>query len=148
MKKIMVFMLALTTVFVSSSAFAVESVIIHNAWVRSAPPNAKVLAAYMTITNHSEKPIALTAVSSSQFGKIEMHKTEMHGDTMKMIHQKKLNIPAKGSQTLKPGGYHLMLMKPKSVPQVGESVDMKLHFDNGQLLHIKVPVRADYDKGT
>ncbi len=140
-------MLALTVIFVPSSVFAADSIIVHNAWVRSAPPNAKVLAAYMTIMNQSEEPRALIAVSSSRFGKIELHKTEMHGDTMKMIHQKQLNIPAQGSLILKPGGYHLMLMKPESVPQAGESVGMELNFDNGQILHIKVPVRANNDKG-
>ena len=147
MKSIITSILALTVIFVSLSAFADDSIMVHNAWVRSAPPNAKVLAAYMTIMNHSEKPIALTAISSRQFGKIEMHKTEMHGDSMKMIYQKQLNIPAQGSLILKPGGFHLMLMKPISLPQVGESVDMDLYFNNGQTLHIKMPVKTKSDKG-
>jgi copper(I)-binding protein len=148
MRKIITSMLALTVIFVYSSAFAADSIVVHNAWIRSAPPNAKVLAAYMTIINHSDKPITLTVVSSSKFSNIEMHKTEMHGDTMKMIHQKQLNIPAQGSLILKPGEYHLMLMKPRSVPQVGKSVDMELRFDNGQILHINVPIATQngYEK--
>ena len=146
MKNIITSMFALTLLF--TSAFAADPIMVDNAWIRSAPPNAKVLAAYMTIINHSDKPITLTVVSSSKFSNIEMHKTEIHGDTMKMIHQKQLNIPAQRSLILKPGEYHLMLMKPKSVPQVGESVDMELHFDNGQILHIKVPIATHngYDK--
>ena len=35
-----------------------------------------------------------------------------------------------------------MLMNPKSVPQAGELVDLKLRFDNGLTLHVKALVRA------
>lgn len=69
---------------------------VHDAWVRSAPPNAKMLAAYMKIMNKSDEPRALTAVSSSLFGKVQMYKTEMQDGMMKMIHQKQLDIPAGG----------------------------------------------------
>ncbi len=142
MKKIINCIFALTIIFMFSSAFAADSIMVHNAWVRSAPPNAKVLAAYMKIINNSDEPRALTVVSSSLFGKVQMHKTEMQDGMMKMIHQKQLDIPAGGSLTLEPGGYHLMLMNPKSVLQVGEHVDFELKFDNGLTLNINAPVRT------
>ena len=142
MKKITNYIFALTIIFMFSSAFAADNIMVHNAWVRSAPPNAKVLAAYMKIINKSDEPRALTAVSSSLFGKVQMHKTEMQDGMMKMIHQKQLHIPAGGSLTLEPGGYHLMLMNPKTVPQEGEQVNLELKFDNGLTLNVNVPVRA------
>ena len=140
MKKIVTSISTLMIIFVFSSVFAVDSIIVNNAWVRSAPPNAKVLAAYMEIINNSDEPRVLIAVSSSRFGKVEMHKTEMHDGMMKMIPQKQMDIPAGGSLTLKPQSYHLMLMNPKSVPQVGEQVDLELRFDSGLTLHINAPV--------
>ena len=88
MKKI-INLISVLIIVVVSSAFAADNIMIHDAWVRSGPPNAKVLAAYMKIINKSDEPRALTAVSSSRFGKVEMHKTEMHGEMMKMIPQKK-----------------------------------------------------------
>ena len=133
---------ALTIIFLFSSAFAADNIMVHNAWIRSAPPNAKVLAAYMLIMNKSDEPIALTSVSSRLFEKVHIHKTEMEGGMMKMVLQKQLDILAGESLLLEPGGYHLMLMKPKSVPQVGEQVDLELKFDNGKTLSINVPVRA------
>ena len=96
----------------------------------------------MEIMNVSDKPVALTAASSSRFGKVELHKSEMHDGMMKMVPQKQMEVPAGGTLTLKPGSYHLMLMKPKSVPQVGELVDLELRFDSGLTLHIKALVRA------
>jgi copper(I)-binding protein len=141
MKKIINQIFALTILLMFSSAFAADNVMVHNAWVRSAPPNAKVLAAYMKIINKSDEQRVLKAVSSSLFGKVQMHKTEMQDGMMKMVHQKQLHIPAGGSLTLEPGGYHLMLMNPKSVPQVGEQVDLELKFDNGLNLNVNAPVR-------
>lgn len=136
----------LIIIFLFSTAFAADSITVYDAWVRSAPPNAKVLAAYMKIMNKSDEPRALTAVSSSRFNKVEMHKTEMHGEMMKMIPQKELKIPSMGTLVLEPGGYHLMLMEPKSMPQEGEQIDMELRFDKGQTLRISVPVRAEGTK--
>jgi copper(I)-binding protein len=101
----------------------------------------------MKIINNSDEPRALTVVSSSLFGKVQMHKTEMKGGMMKMIRQKQLEISARGSLTLEPGGYHLMLMNPKSVLQVGEQVDFELKFDNGLTLNFNAPVREEKGGG-
>lgn len=136
---------ALTALF--SSVFASDSVRIHNAWIRSAPSNVRVLAAYMTITNTSIETRALTAVSSTFFKKIEIHRTEVHNGMAKMISQNKLIISAGETVSLEPGGYHLMLIDPVSVPKEGEQVDMELRFDDGSILNIKAPVRAGSAEG-
>jgi copper(I)-binding protein len=129
------------------AVFAQQPLMVHDAWVRPAPPGAKVLAAYMIIMNGSAEQRALTMVSCSLFDRVEIHRTEMQEGMMKMIPQERLTVPAGGSVTLEPGGFHLMLIGPKSVPKQGEEVDMEFHFDNGQALHLKVPVRAGGDKG-
>lgn len=142
MKKVMsvVYVFALTAL--CSSVFASDSIMIHNAWIRSAPSNVKVMAAYMTITNTSSETRTLTAVSGRLFNNVEIHKTEIHEGMAKMIPQKELIIPAGKSVSLGPGGYHLMLIGPASVPKEGEQVDMELRFDDGLMLHIKAQVRA------
>ena len=142
MKRILTCISILMMMFVCSAASAAEPVMVHDAWVRSAPPNAKALGAFMSIVNVTDKPVALIAASSRLFGKVELHKSEMHGDMMKMVRQKRIVVPAGGSLTLKPGSYHVMLMKPKRVPEAGELVDLKLRFDNGITLHVKALVRA------
>ena len=38
---------------------ALANIIIENSWVRAAPPETKVMAAYMTIENHSLKAIEI-----------------------------------------------------------------------------------------
>ncbi len=141
MKKIVTIVFCLIILSFFSTSFADNSIMVHDAWVRSAPPNAKVLAAYMVIMNKSSEPRALTAVSSSIFGKVKMHKTEMHEGMMKMVPQEQLSIPAGGALTLEPGGYHLMLINPESVPQEGEHINFELHFDNGKIIAVSAPVR-------
>lgn len=141
--------LSATLVFVLlhlfSSAYAHQKVLVENAWVRSAPPGADVMAAYMILKNESNETRVITEVSSSMFNRIEIHRTEMHEGMMKMIPQEGLSIPAGGAVTLEPGGFHLMLIGPNSVPKEGEEVDLLLKFSKGHSQRIKVPVKADHN---
>lgn len=142
MKKTIYFVVVLLSITLFSSISAADSIMVHDAWIRSAPPTANVLAGYMNIMNKSDRTRLLISASSKSFGKVEMHKTEMHGDMMKMIPQDKLEIPAGGNLLLKPGGYHLMLRSPKTVLKEGEQVKLELVFDNGVMVTVNAPVRA------
>jgi copper(I)-binding protein len=125
-----------------SHVSADDSIIVRDAWMLEAPPNARVIAGYMTIENKTAKSRTLINVSSDKFKRIEVHRTEMHGDVMRMVPQEKLEIPAKGEVSLKPGNYHLMLIGPESVPKEGEVVNLELQFDNGYTKNINLTVRA------
>lgn len=142
MKNFMMTLCIFTLALLSVNAFSADELMVHNAWVRSAPPSAKVLAAYMNIMNMSAENRALTGVSSRLCETVEMHKTEMHGSMMRMVPQEKLIIPAGGALTLEPGGFHLMLINPKSEVREGDRIDMELKFDDGSTLHVKMPVKA------
>ena len=63
--------------FIATTAFAHSSggIVVKDAWVREGPPNVKVLAAYMTIENHTDKEKALSSITSPDFKKIEIHHT-------------------------------------------------------------------------
>jgi copper(I)-binding protein len=51
-------------------------------------------------------------------------------------------IPANGSQTLQPGGYHLMLMDPVNAPAVGDKVELDLTFQNAGKVTVQAAVVA------
>jgi copper(I)-binding protein len=125
-----------------SNAGADDSIIIRDAWMLEAPPNARVIAAYMTIENRTSQSMTLIGVSSERFKRIEVHQTVMHGDVMRMVPHEELEIPARGMVSLKPGSYHLMLIGPESVPKEGDVINLKLQFDNGYTKHINVTVRS------
>ena len=125
-----------------SNGYTDGSMVVSDDWIVAAPPNARVIAGYMTIENKSSQTRKLIKVSSEHFKRIEIHRTEMHGDIMRMVPQDELDIPARGNVSLQPGSYHLMLIGPESIPKEGERVNLILQFDNGETLHINSPVRA------
>jgi copper(I)-binding protein len=124
-----------------SNGYADGSLVVSDDWIVAAPPNARVIAGYMTIKNKSSQTRKLIKVSSGHFKRIEIHRTEMHDDVMRMVPQDELEIPAEGAVSLQPGSYHLMLIGPESVPKEGEKIKLILNFDNGEILHINSPVR-------
>jgi len=137
------FVLMILSAFIFlSTGYADGSIVVSDDWIVAAPPNARVIAGYMTIKNKSSQTRKLIKVSSEHFKRIEIHRTEMHGDIMRMVPQDELDIPARGNVSLQPGSYHLMLLGPESVPKEGERVNLILQFDNGETLHINSPVRA------
>ena len=116
-------------------------IVVKNAWVREAPPVSPVLAGYMTIENHTAKIKELTAVKSSAFQKVEIHRT-VHKDGMaSMESQSKLPIAAEDKVELKPGGTHLMLINPTNRLKAGDTVRFTLVFSNGSKSIVSAKVK-------
>ncbi len=120
---------------------------IQDPWVRAAPPTIKVLAAYFTLTNKEDTPRKITRVSSPVFERVEIHRSVMQGDMAHMVQQKELAIPPHGTVTLKPGGFHLMLMGAIRPLHRGDSVPITLSFQNGEEVNINAPVRSGREGG-
>ncbi|MEN8132400.1 MAG: copper chaperone PCu(A)C [Pseudomonadota bacterium] len=107
---------------------------VNEAWIREAPPNAMALAGYMTVNNSGTEDRQLMAVTSTDFERIELHRSELVQGVARMIPQDRMPIPAAGRLELKPGDYHLMLMHPRRSLKVGDEVKAILSFDNDQQL--------------
>jgi copper(I)-binding protein len=95
----------------------------------------------MEISNHSDSDIKLLSANTKGYKRLELHKTVSQDGMMKMIKQDFMPIPAHGKLTLKPGGWHIMMIQPKKVPKEGDSVVIKLVFDNGLSKTIQAKVR-------
>ncbi|CAC9994262.1 Copper metallochaperone, bacterial analog of Cox17 protein [uncultured Gammaproteobacteria bacterium] len=119
------------------------NITIDDPWVRSAPPNAPILGAFMEISNHSDGDIKLLSANTNGYKRLELHKTVPQDGMMKMIKQDFMLIPAHSKLTLKPGSWHIMMIKPKEVPREGDSVAIKLVFDNGLSKTIYAKVRKE-----
>jgi len=114
---------------------------VTDAWVRAAPPNARMLAGYMTLENTSERDRALLGAASEAFKRIELHRSVVESGMARMVEQESIPVPAGETVSLEPGGYHLMLMHPRQRLSAGESVTLTLSFDNGQTLAVEAPIR-------
>ncbi len=104
---------------------------IENPWIREAPPNARVLAAYLTVRNNTDRPVTITAATSPAFGSAMMHDTIEENGMSRMVHIDRLEIPPHGEIRFAPGGRHIMLFDPEKRFKAGDKVPLVLHMDNG-----------------
>ena len=114
---------------------------VTNPWIREAPPVAKMLAAYMTISNNSNHRVHLESAASIDFEMVEIHRTVTQEGMSHMMKQSSLQLEGGGNVTLEPGGYHLMLIKPKQFLKAGDKVKLQLNFDNGEAVDVTAVVR-------
>ena len=102
-----------------------------------------VSAAYMVIQNTGGAD-KLVSASADVAEVTEIHETKDMGNGMMGMQsvQGGLDIPANGSVTLKPGGYHIMLMKLKQELMPGQTIKVTLKFQSGREISLDVPVKT------
>jgi hypothetical protein len=66
------YLLWITLFIISGAAHAAQTMEVHHAWVREAPPNATMLAAYLELSNHSNSSRTLLKVTSPKFGAVQL----------------------------------------------------------------------------
>lgn len=121
-----------------------EGLIIKDAWIREAHPEAKVNAGYLTLHNAGPKDMVLVEVKSQAHDKAELHEMVVKEGMMDMRRITNLSIPAGGETQLKPGAKHLMLMGPRELLTRGQKVSLTFVFQSGKEQTVSVPVmRAD-----
>ena len=109
-------------------------------YVRLLPPGSPNTAAFMVLKNDGDKPVTLTAVSSPEAARAELH-THLHENgVMKMRQVDGIQIPAKGEVALKPGSFHIMLFEVRDLSQA-VPVPLTLTLDDGQSLSLSLPVK-------
>lgn len=138
MKRIL---LALTLAACSWLHVAQAEVQVEDAWVREAPPGARMLAAYLTVNNSGAEDLVLVEVQSPAFSHIMLHKSEVVDGVARMIHLDEIVIPAQGSVQLQPGGMHLMMPAPEARLSAGDRVPLVLIFADGNRLEVQADVR-------
>lgn len=114
---------------------------IENAWIAEAPPVSRVMVAYMTIHNSSNKTIKIIKAESAVYSSIEFHETEHKDGMASMVRWDKLIVPANNNVQLKRGGKHLMLFNPGRRLLAGDIVQITLSTDQATTKTISVPVK-------
>jgi hypothetical protein len=104
---------------------------ITDCWIRSMPGSIPS-GAYFTVKNMSDHPVDLISVRSSAFGMAMLHQTRTMGSTSKMVMVDKATVPAQGTLSFAPGGYHVMLEEPKAHLEIGSSTSLTFEFGEAQ----------------
>jgi copper(I)-binding protein len=123
------FMTILALLAIAIPGFA-QPLHVTDAWIKDLPPAIPMRAGYMELMNHDTNTATIVSISSDAFKKVEIHKT-MNNDGVMSMHQiKNLVLEAYSMVSLKPGGMHLMLIKPTRALKIGDKVEITLQFDN------------------
>ncbi|MDG0026538.1 copper chaperone PCu(A)C [Trinickia sp. Y13] len=132
---------ACAAVSAPAHATGAQAITASHAWVRWLPNNLPS-AGYVTLTNASDKSIDLTDVTSPDYGSAMLHQTVSNGSTTNMVMVEKATVPAHGSLTIAPVGYHIMLEEPTRKIAPGDTVHLKLRFSDGETLDTPFAVKS------
>lgn len=141
---------ALAGSLIGTAAFAQASLndlSFEEPWIRGSVPGQKNGAGYLVITNQGDQPMALISAESDSADRIELHTIVREGGVAKMREVKEVPVPANGSVTLKPGGYHVMFIGLNAPFKTGQTVPVTLNFANGQSTDITFNVKPPTHMG-
>ena len=137
MKKLVLLLLTLSVALLASN------IKIDDAYARATPPNLPNSAAFMTIINQGNEDIALIKANSSVAQTVELHTHDMKNGVMKMYQVPQIDVKANSKTTLKPGGFHVMLIGLTQKPlKVGQTIDVQLEFSNKEVIDLQIPVKS------
>jgi copper(I)-binding protein len=143
--------LAAAWLFAASLAQAqarLEGIRVEDAWARSAPAFAADPkagsgngAVYARLVNAGAKPDALIAASGDAAEAIELHESYQQSGMMMMREVPAIEVPARGEQAMRPGGYHVMLVNLRRPLEAGQTLRMTFTFRDAGRVPVAVMVR-------
>ncbi len=133
--------LAAITILLATDAFAhsynVGKLTVVHPWARA---SSRAGGVFMTIKNNGNTADKLVAVKGAAAKNISVHQTIMENNIMKMRPVKALEIPAGGEVTLKPGGYHVMMMGLLKPLVKGEKFPLTLVFEKAGEVKVEIKI--------
>lgn len=121
---------------------AQAAVTARDAWIRATGAGRSVTAAFLTLENRSDAPRFLVRGTASVGDTLELHEMKREGGMMRMAPVRRIEVPARGEVSLRPGGLHLMLFGLAAPLAEGDTVQMTLTLDDGSTLDVRAAVRT------
>jgi copper(I)-binding protein len=116
-------------------------VVIDNAWVRAMPPTQSSTAGYLSVFNGGDSVVQIIAASSTPVADVEMHNSMEVDGLMRMERVHALSLEPGEKIDFTPGGKHLMIMGLDKMPAPGDTVELCMEFDTGQVVCAQADVR-------
>lgn len=121
--------LAAATAPALAQQFTVGDLTVEKPWSRATPKGAPVAAGYLVVHNRGKVADTLLDGTADFAAAVQVHEMSMANGIMKMRQLTSgLEIPANGTVTLAPSGYHLMFTGLKRQLNPGETVKATLVF--------------------
>jgi hypothetical protein len=115
---------------------------LRDAWVRAVPDSGATTAAYLEFDNGTTGPVTISHFTSSDARVVELHRsfTDAEGEAhMTMLDS--LVVPAGQTVTLKPGGYHLMLIGTTHPLVAGKLARLVMRLSDGSVVSTSARVK-------
>lgn len=114
----------------SAHEYIVGAVKIDHPWSRATPPTAPVAGGYITLTNTGTEPDRLVSGSSPIAQKFEIHESSVADGVARMRPVVEgIEIAPGATVMLKPGGSHIMFIRPTKRFVQGERFPATLTFE-------------------
>jgi copper(I)-binding protein len=122
--------------------FGSAEILVEDAYLRSATPNAKSAAAFMLLKNTGEEEDRLVSVTSDIATRVELHThSEDENGVMRMREiEGGIVLPGGDSHHLKRGGDHVMFMGLSEPQAQGGEVAVTLTFEKAGEVEVLIPV--------
>ena len=133
------FMVILGAVLLTACG-AEKGIEVHKVWMRPAAQGEND-AVYFVMHNHASETDELTGVTSDAAQAVELDETTVVSDVAQMKKLESVPVEAFAEIEFAPWGYHVMLIGLKQDLNVGDEIEIVLHFKNQEDIRIKVPVQ-------
>ncbi len=124
----------------ASTVAAAPGLAVKDPWTQPVLPGLPTNA-YFTLTNKTDRDAILTSASSPACSMLSLDQAKHHNDGMTIKSSDAFRVPAHGSLSFRPGGYHLMCAQPIAQLEAGATIIVTLIFQDGQHLSRLFPVR-------
>lgn len=92
-------------------------------------------AGYFTLENKGDTPQILSGAAAPDCQSLMMHRSTTDGGTARMAMVDSVQVPAHGTVSFEPGGYHLMCMQPSGTLLTHKGTEtVTLHFAGGDTI--------------
>lgn len=115
---------------------------VESGHVNSLIPGQEATAGYLRIHNSGNQDALLVDFESPAAAMVQLHETNMNNGMMSMNRVESITVPAGGDLLMQPGGLHLMIMGVDKAAFAGESIELKLQFEDGTVLDAQLPVQS------
>lgn len=110
---------------------------VSKSWIRFLLPSLPA-AGYMVLQNNGNSPEILTSAQSPACSSLMLHESKDDSGMAMMMAVPSIVIPAHGTISFTPGGYHLMCMDPKMKP--GDEIPVTLTLQSGAEINFSAKV--------
>ncbi|HEY8311798.1 MAG TPA: copper chaperone PCu(A)C, partial [Gemmatimonadaceae bacterium] len=114
---------------------------VEDAWVRATPDSGSTTAAYIRFVNGSAVPVTISQFSSDAARVVELHESSVATGEAEMRMLGSLVIAPGHAVTMKPGGYHLMLIGTTHPLVAGKLIRVVMHLSDGTIMATSARVK-------